>query len=91
MGGVRGGLDALVLSHGHYDHTGGAAALLTGELRPRTVYLGPDFFGERYTTRQDGQLDISSALERETLEPTGVPWPEEAAEKLDLGGGLRMV
>ena len=91
MGVDLGGLDALVLSHGHYDHTGGAAALLTGELRPRTVYLGPDFFGERYTTRQDGLLDISSALERETLERSGVPWAVVGAEPLDLGGGLWLV
>ena len=85
------GLDALVLSHGHYDHTGGAAALLAGSLRPRTVYLGRDFFGERYVRRTEGVEEIGSLLERDTLERSEIPWTVVGEKPLDLGGGMWLV
>lgn len=45
--------DALVLSHGHYDHTGGVARVL--ELAPQVpVYAHPSVTQERYSIR-DGQ------------------------------------
>jgi 7,8-dihydropterin-6-yl-methyl-4-(beta-D-ribofuranosyl)aminobenzene 5'-phosphate synthase len=40
-------LDAIVLSHGHYDHTGGLAAIL--DAAPNVpVYLHPSAFGSKY-------------------------------------------
>jgi len=44
-------LDALVLSHGHDDHTGGLEALLS-HLRPGTpVFAHPTLFTQRYSTK----------------------------------------
>ena len=84
-------LDALVFSHGHYDHTGGAAALLTGPIRPGAVYLGKDFFQSRFSPKGDGLMDIGAAVDQGAFERAGVPCHVVGAEPLALGGGLWLV
>jgi 7,8-dihydropterin-6-yl-methyl-4-(beta-D-ribofuranosyl)aminobenzene 5'-phosphate synthase len=47
--------DTLVLSHGHYDHTGGVARLL--EINPALqVYCHPGIFIPRYSRQADGRI-----------------------------------
>lgn len=82
------GVDALVLSHGHYDHTGGVTALLLGSNRPSRVYLGRRFFGARYSRKKDGLLEIGPAVEQEDLDASGVPYAEVGSEPLPLGDGI---
>lgn len=48
-----GELDALVFSHGHYDHTGGAADALRTD-RPVTVYAHPAAFAPKFARNDDG-------------------------------------
>jgi 7,8-dihydropterin-6-yl-methyl-4-(beta-D-ribofuranosyl)aminobenzene 5'-phosphate synthase len=45
--------DALVLSHGHYDHTGGLAEALRTR-RPMAVYLHPSALEAKYARNKDG-------------------------------------
>ena len=45
----------IVLSHGHYDHTGGLQALLA-LIGPRPIYGHPDIFNPRFSERLDGSL-----------------------------------
>ena len=45
-------LDALVFSHGHYDHTGGVAAIYQ-EQRTIPLYGNSDLFNARYETKND--------------------------------------
>src|SRR5690554_1096340 len=40
-------LDAVLLSHGHYDHTGGLAPLAK-KTAALSVYAHPDIFGPKY-------------------------------------------
>lgn len=44
-------LDALVLSHGHYDHTGGVPQVLNQNPKLR-IYAHPDLFNPRYSRRE---------------------------------------
>lgn len=49
-------MDAIVLSHGHYDHLGGWA-VLAQEAKAVPVYLHPDALEPKYQRRANGRID----------------------------------
>lgn len=67
--------DILILSHGHYDHTGGVPAFLEelGNGRKIPCYVGKEFFLEKYKRLEDGSFKYN-----------GNPFPKEL---LALTGG----
>lgn len=67
--------EAIVLSHGHYDHTGGLEDILTIAKRPN-VYIHPKGFDNKYSCSEDG-------LAREI----GMPDFDEAAAR-HLAGNI---
>jgi len=59
-----------VLSHGHYDHTGGLADALRGN-RPNAIYAHPDAMKPKFARNKDG-----------TSRGIGIPYPcEQAIER----------
>ena len=62
MGAHPADIDALALSHGHYDHTGGLTALL--KVRPGiTVYAHPGVLRQRFGRDGDQYRPIGMPIE----------------------------
>jgi 7,8-dihydropterin-6-yl-methyl-4-(beta-D-ribofuranosyl)aminobenzene 5'-phosphate synthase len=76
-------LDALVLSHGHYDHTGGLAGLLR-EVTPSAIFLHPAALQRKYA-RNDGPPNRSIGIpenSRQALDTLQdrIVWTQSATE-----------
>jgi len=61
-------IDALAISHAHYDHTGGLPALLERARPGLPFYAHPDLFRERFARRGERPEFIGLPLAREALE-----------------------
>lgn len=85
--------DAVVLSHGHYDHTGGLSAVLPGAARTR-VFAHPDALGEKYARspgrggRSIGVPASSTELLRKAADIIPTEAPVEVCEGLSVTGPI---
>lgn len=80
-------LSAVVLSHGHYDHTGGLETLL-GKNNSLPVYAHPDIFNGKYLSNQGkDHRYVGPPWSREHLQELGVQF-YLAREPIELDEGL---
>ncbi|HTU00892.1 MAG TPA: MBL fold metallo-hydrolase [Candidatus Sulfotelmatobacter sp.] len=63
--------DAIALSHGHADHTGGLLGVLRVMAKSVPVFAHPGIFNDRYAKRADGRVSYA-----------GMPYKREALEGL---------
>ena len=72
LGKDLGSVDAVVLSHGHKDHTGGLAAALGAIGKRLPVYGHPGIFADRFGKRANGNMQYAGLpFKREALEGMG--------------------
>lgn len=81
--------DTLVLSHGHYDHTGGVP-LLVARAPTAEIYAHPAATGPRYSIRDGVAKPIAMPVAARTaleVHPVGVRWTTRS-QRLAIGLGL---
>jgi len=83
-------LDGIILSHGHFDHTGGLKQVLE-KTGPIAVYAHPDLFSRRFSSHGGPLRSIGIAWDQKELEALGADFqlskdPVEIAENLLLSG-----
>lgn len=72
LGRPLGGLDAVVLSHSHYDHAAGCRDLLEAGLGSSLLYTGEHFFEPKFAQNGDKYTDLSAGFGPEFLAGQGV-------------------
>lgn len=65
-------LDAVVISHSHYDHAAGFRDLTENGLGSRELYTGPHFFEPKYARNGVRYTDLSAGFDRAFLTRYGV-------------------
>jgi len=82
LGIALGSVDALALSHGHYDHTGGLDVIFESGARPR-VYVHPQALGSKYARNDPPphrNVGIQPAGEQILRASQDIVWTEEPVE-----------
>lgn len=85
-------IDGVILSHGHYDHSGGLLEFLD-TVGPRPVYLHPDTFADRCWQGLHERRDIGMPFGPESLKKAGakvcyVDRPYKIIEGLTVSGPI---
>ena len=63
-------IDKLILSHGHFDHTGGLREVL-GHTAGVDIIAHPDVLNSKFAVRDDTEMSIGSPFDRKELEDMG--------------------
>ena len=91
-------IDAIVLSHGHYDHTGGLREVLTRIRKPVKVVAHPDIFGAKFIqySKNDPPRYIGIPFQRAEMESLGAEFqltsePVWLSENVVTSGEIPMI
>ena len=64
-------VDKIILSHGHYDHTGGLQNVLRAMRKKIEIIAHPDIWAEKYARQQDVYHYVGIPFQRQVLESLG--------------------
>lgn len=89
-------LDAVVISHGHYDHTGGLPHVLERAGKRLPVYAHERAFGEKYSDSRGERRFVGIPYRQERLASLGADWrwvrdPVELSPGVWLSGSVPRV
>jgi 7,8-dihydropterin-6-yl-methyl-4-(beta-D-ribofuranosyl)aminobenzene 5'-phosphate synthase len=71
-------LDAIVLSHGHYDHTGGLLTVLRATRPDVEVHIHPHAFADRHSQAEGAMRPIGIPFAEDYIKSIGGVWRESA-------------
>lgn len=86
-------LDAVVLSHGHYDHAGGLMALLDNDSQTTKLFLHPSALEPKFSNRGDigSPIQNQATLEKQFSELIWTDKPTEIAPGVYVTGTIPRV
>ena len=90
-------VDKVVLSHGHFDHTGGLRSLLQGMRKEVEVVCHPDVWAPKYDVRKDGSARfVGIPFQKVELESCGARFtmsrePARLADRVMTLGEIPMI
>ena len=89
-------IDKIVLSHGHYDHTGGLRQVLRQMRREVEIIAHPDMWAAKYARRQGQDRYIGIPFQRQELEGLGARFnlttkPVKITDNIMTTGEIPMV
>ena len=89
-------IDRIVLSHGHFDHTGGLRHVLRKMRKRVEIIAHPDIWAAKYSRRQDRDIYIGIPFLRQELEGLGASFnlttkPVKITDNIMTTGEIPMV
>lgn len=77
-------LKHLVLSHSHFDHTGGLKSLIEKVTKDFNLYINPNFFNKKYKTENNIETFIGNNFDKEFLIKNNINIVEMKEDTLKL-------